>query len=211
MSTSSGVTRMTPGSGFSGSSLSASPRPDSCWNSSSACSRLIQSASATSGIPATWSRSRSPVAASTSSCMNSEICAARCQEPPSRSTLSSSSASPMGRLSATAITRQVKKLPIGCLSRRPTLSTRLARWLSSQAWNSVLKSGSSPRGCSGFFTEPPTRSAVLGLVLALRSLLISWPLRHRSGDHAAGSACDGASVQSAPGRGWRSARLYPDG
>ena len=72
--------------------------------------------------------------------MNSEICAARCREPPSRSTLSSSRASPMGRLSATAITRQVKKLPIGCLSRRPTLSTRLARWLSSQAWNSVLKS-----------------------------------------------------------------------
>ncbi|MNH19951.1 hypothetical protein D3C79_797030 [compost metagenome] len=127
LSTSVGVTRTTPGNGFSGSSLSASPRPDCCWNSSSAWSRPTYSASATPGIPLICSRSASPSVGLASSCRYREICAARCQEPPSRSTLLSKSDRPMGKLRATAITMQVKKLPIGCLPRRRRLSTRLAR------------------------------------------------------------------------------------
>ncbi|MNP37673.1 hypothetical protein D3C76_1311340 [compost metagenome] len=61
---------------------------------------------------------------------NREICAARCQEPPRRSTLCSSSDRPIGRLRVIPITRQVKKLPKGWLNRRLRLSSRLARWLS---------------------------------------------------------------------------------
>ncbi len=157
----------------------------------------------------TSSRKRSPAPASTSSCMNREICAARCQEPPSRSTLSSSNARPMGRLRATAITRQVKKLPMGCLPRRRRLSTRLERWLSSQALTWLRRSGpSSGVGAPAFFGAAPTRCAGCGG--GMRVALIRPP-RRRSGDHVAGSACGDACARSGPGRGWRSARWYPDG
>ncbi|MNM75935.1 hypothetical protein D3C81_877380 [compost metagenome] len=143
LSTSAGVTTTTPGNGFSGSSRRASPRPDCCWNSSSACSRLTYSASATPGKPLICSRRASPSRLLASSLRYREICAARCQEPPRRSTLLSSNDRPIGKLSATAITKQVKKLPIGCLPRRRKLSSRLERWLSSQACSRVRKSGPS--------------------------------------------------------------------
>ncbi|MNQ85364.1 hypothetical protein D3C85_1005250 [compost metagenome] len=212
LSTSFGVTSTTPGSGFSGSSLSASPSPDCCWNSSSACSRPMYSASATPGRALICSRSCSPSLALASSCRYSEICAARCQEPPRRSTLFSKSDRPIGKLRATAITRQVKKLPIGCLPRRRRLSSRLARWLSIQACSKVLKSGpsSSSRlffcGC-GSAAFGATRSETFGLRVAL----IPRPPRRRSIGHVARSACDDACGQSAPGRDWRSIRWCPDG
>ncbi|MNJ33416.1 hypothetical protein D3C77_281020 [compost metagenome] len=214
LSTSAGVTTTTPGNGFSGSSRSASPRPDCCWNSSSAFSRLTYSASATPGRPLICSRRASPSAVLASSLRYRDICAARCQEPPSRSTLLNSSDKPMGRLRATAITRQVKKLPMGCLPRRRRLSIRLERWLSSQACSRVRKSGPSSSWLSRFFFSG-CGSAALGATrsetLGLRVALIARPPRRRSSGRAARSACDGACARSVPGHDWRSARWCPGG
>ncbi|MNN13748.1 hypothetical protein D3C81_1267890 [compost metagenome] len=212
LSTSVGVTTTTPGSGLSGSSRRASPRPDCCWNSSSACSRLTYCASATPGMPLISSRSASPSRLPASSLRYSEICAARCHEPPSFSTFFSSSDRPMGMLSATAITRQVKKLPIGCLPSRRRLSAMLARWLSSQACSSVRKSGPSSSSCfffagCGSAGFGATRSETFGV----RVVLIARPPHRRSSGRAARSACGGACAQSVPGRGWRSIPWCPGG
>ncbi len=166
----------------------------------------MNSASATPGMALICSLRLSPSVGLASNCKYSEICAARCHEPPRRSTLLSSSDRPIGRLRATAITRQVKKLPIGCLPRRRRLSSRLARWLSIQACSRVLKSG--PSSSSRFFfggrseAFGATRSATFGLRVAL----IRLPPRRRSSGHAAGSTCGDACAQSAPGRDWQSAR-----
>src|SRR5450830_1770267 len=153
----------------------------------------MYSASATPGRFLISSRKASPSLALASRFRYREICAARCQEPPRRSTLLSSSDRPIGRLKATAITMQVKKLPTGCLARRRRLSSRLARWFSTQARSSVAKSGPSSSSCFFFFGcgsagFGATRSETLGLRVAL----IRRPPRHRSGDRVAGSACDGA-------------------
>ncbi|MNU51772.1 hypothetical protein D3C71_407680 [compost metagenome] len=163
-------------------------------------------------MPLICSRNDSPCCGLASSCRYSEICAARCHEPPRRSTLLSNRDKPIGRLSATAITMQVKKLPIGCLPRRRRLSSRLARWLSTQARNSVAKSGPSSSSCFFFFggcgsaAFGATRSETFGLRVAL----ILRPPRRRSIGRVAGSACGDACARSAPGRDWRSARWCPD-
>ncbi len=124
---------MLSGKGLLGNSLRASPSPAKFCSSVKACSRLITKASVTLG--SCW--------ISCSNCWvcwevmskskNKEICAAFCQEPPNSLIPSSNKAKPVGRLSVIAMTKQVKKLPIGCLIKRLKLSAMLALWVINQA------------------------------------------------------------------------------
>src|SRR5690606_21365889 len=127
-----GPTTSTLGSGFWSSASSASPRP-AARNCSTPCCGVRSSTDATSSRPRSSSASACARAASTSCCRNTLISRDCCTSPDSRATFASTSHSPSGNASATAITPTVSTVAQGLPSMRPRLAVKLYAWWSSQA------------------------------------------------------------------------------